>query len=124
MSYQLKTKKESNFLSIFASGARTKDTILSIVKDMFIECEKYKISKVLLDICNLKGELQIKEMFDLPEKHFPKLRNHEILAKAAILDLKENEVRYRKFELFAQNRDFNLSFFNEETDAITWLSEL
>ena len=111
-------------MSIIASGSRTKDTVLSITKDMFIECEKHKISKVLIDIRNLKGGLSIKEIFELPEKHFPKLRNPEVLAKVALIDLKENEDRYKKLELFAQNRDYNLIFFNEESHAIKWLNEL
>jgi hypothetical protein len=121
MSYEVTINKEENFLHVQAAGERTLDNILAITHEIMAAYARHGIPKVLVDVREIEGALSTMEGFELPTEHFQKIRDQRILQKAAIVDRKENEERFRFFQTVAENRGFNLRVFTDVDEATSWL---
>lgn len=123
MSYKLTIKKKKDILWITATGKRTLETVLAITKESVTACVKNKTTKFIIDVCGLEGRLRTLDAYDVPDQHFPKIRDLNVISQCAIIDLKEFEESYRFFENVAVNRGFNLRIFSDPDEAIAWLKK-
>lgn len=121
MAYELKIKKEDDILRVTATGARSLDTILAMSKDVLTACVEKKVKKALSDVRELEGRLGTLEAFEIADRHFPKMRDPNVITQIAIVDLKEFEHDYKFFEDVVVNRDFNLRIFSDPEEALKWL---
>lgn len=123
MDIKITTTRKEGYLQISIVGERSIKNIIDATIAILDECGKQEVMKVVVDITEMTGQLNIPETFELPTKVFPKLRDREVINRAAILDLPTNLKRTRFFETVAQNRGFNLRMFSAEAEAVTWLIE-
>ncbi len=121
MAYNLKIEVESSVLWVTATGTRSLQTVLAMSQEISAACVERNLKKVLVDVQALEGRLGTLDAYDIPTKHFPKIRNHSIISRCAIVDLKEFENDYRFFENVAVNRGFDLRIFSDVKEAIAWL---
>ena len=121
MPYELTIEQKGDVLWVIATGTRTLETVLSISNDILEACDEKKVAKVLVDVRKLEGRLRTMESFEIPEKHFPKMRERSLIRRTAIVDLKEFEDSYRFFEDVAVNRGFALRIFSDPEEAFKWL---
>jgi len=110
------------FLKATATGTRSLQTVIDISKDLFAACADKKIKKVLVDIVSLDGHLSVMESFEFHTRHFPNIRNRNIINKCAILDRKDNRQEYQIFETIAVNRGYTLNIFSDFNEAVAWLN--
>ncbi len=123
MSSRLTIKKKEDFLWVTTTGTRSFKTVVDISADVLKACAEEKVKKVLVDVRALEGALDTLEAYEIPDKYFPTIRDPNVITRAAIVDLKESEDRYRFFETVAQNRGFNLFIFSNPEEAVEWLKK-
>lgn len=123
MSYDLTTERKGDVLWVTAEGIRSRDTVLAIAEDILAASVEEGVKKVLVDVRKLAGRLSTAAAYDIPDQHFPKMRDRSVITRAAIVDLKEFERSYRFFEDVAVNRGFNLRIFPDPDEAMRWLAE-
>lgn len=121
MAYHLSIGKKGHVLWVKATGTRSLQTVLAMSQDIWTACVESGLRKVLVDVLALKGRLSTIDSYDIPAKHFTKIRDTNIITRCAILDLKEFEHSYRFFENVAVNRGLNLRIFSDIDEAIAWL---
>jgi len=115
-------ENRNEYLWISAQGTRSRDSILSLLRDILAACAKEMVKKALIDIRAMKGQLEILEAYNLASKELFAMRDRELLVRAAVVDLKENEQRYRFLETVAVNRGLIMRFFNDPREGIEWLT--
>jgi hypothetical protein len=122
MSYNITTKKESNYLSVQVSGIRTPETILEVAKDIVAACDDYGYNRVLVHVQKMTGHLKTVDVYDLGTGALKGLRRPGRL-KMSVVDLEKNRGRFGFFETVVQNQGFNLKFFSDADQAVRWLFE-
>lgn len=123
VAYDLKIKMEGDVLWVTATGTRSLQTVLAMSQDIFAACVEKHLKKVLIDVLALEGRLPVMDAYDIPTKHFPKMRDLSVITHCAIVDLKEFEASYRFFENVAVNRGYSLRIFSNTDEAIAWLKK-
>ncbi|MBW1743590.1 MAG: hypothetical protein JRJ47_09215 [Deltaproteobacteria bacterium] len=107
----MKVEKKDNVLWVTATGTRTLETVLAMSKDILAACREKKVTKALIDVRGLEGRLRMIEAYQIPDKHFPKMRDRSVITRAALVDLKEFEDSYKFFEQVAVNRGVGRDIF-------------
>jgi hypothetical protein len=123
MTYRLIIEKKSDVLWVTASGRRSPETVLGMSKDILAACVEQGVKKVLADVRGLEGRLPRLEAYDIPDKHFPKMRDRAVLTHTAVVDMEEFKNSYRFFENVSANRGFNLRIFSDPDQALDWLKK-
>ncbi len=123
MPYELKIEKKDDVLWGTVTGTRSLETVLAIAKDILAACAEKRVTKVLLDVRSLEGRLKTIEAHEIPDRHFPKMRDPNVITRAALIDLKEFEHSYGFFETVAVNRGFMLRIFSDPDEAVAWLKK-
>ena len=122
MGYDLKIKVDGDILRVIATGTRSFETVLAISQDVLAICVEKKLKKVLVDVLALEGRLRTIDAYEISGKHFPKMPYRGVIAKCAVVDLKEFEKTYRFFENVAVNRGLLFRIFSDTDQAIAWLN--
>ncbi len=121
MNYNLDIKNESDYVLATASGKRTRKNIAAIAQEIISACEQNHITRVLVDVRELDGHLNIFNSFMFIVTEFPKLRNRKVINKAVIVDLQKRGERLRFFERVARNRGYNIRLFTKFESAKSWI---
>ena len=108
---------------VTATGTRSLETVLAMSKDILKVCVEKRVKKVLMDVRAMEGRLSTLDAYEIPDKHFPKMRDRSVITHLAIIDLKEYEGSYRFFETVAVNRGFMVRIFSDVDKALEWLRE-
>jgi hypothetical protein len=103
-----------------ASGVRTLDTVTAITMEVFDAALANHLSKVLIDVRELKGRLGILDSYLVVTRLFEKLRGKGI-HKAAIVDERVPSLGGWFLETVARNRGFNFRVFADQEEALEWL---
>jgi len=123
MSYNLTIEKKEDVLWVTSTGNRSLQTVLAMSKDILAACVEKKVKKVLIDVRALEGRLSTVDAYEIPDKHFPKMRDPNVITHCVIIDLKEFEHRYKFFEDVAVNRGFDLRIFSNTGEGLEWLAK-
>ncbi len=123
MAYDLRFEVRGDVLWVTATGIRSFQTVLAMMQDISAASVEKKCEKVLIDVLALEGRLTTLDAFKIPSEHFPKLRDHSLITRCAIIDLEEFKHSYRFFETVAVNRGYNLRIFSDTGEAIAWLKK-
>ena len=121
MAYELTTEKHDDYLHVTASGTRSFEVVLAIIRDILSACVKEKVSMLLVDLRGLKGHFETLDAYTIPDEYFPKYQYRNVVTRCAIIDRKEYESRVKFFENVAVNRGFFLRFFTDPESALEWL---
>jgi hypothetical protein len=119
----LRVGVEGDLLRVTATGTRTLQTVLDMSQDIFAICVEKNVKKILIDVLALEGRLSTIDAYEIPDKHFPKMRNRGVITQCAVVDLKEFRDSYRFFENGAINRGFLFRIFSDTDEAIAWLKK-
>jgi len=122
MQYQLNMKKEPGYLYVQVTGIRTPETVMAMGKEVIAECDARKYSRALVNVQGMKGGLKTFDAYKLGTEDLKQLRRPGRI-KVSIVDLEENQNRFRFLETVVHNQGFNLSIFSNVDEAITWLCE-
>jgi hypothetical protein len=123
MAYQVEFQDKIGYFFAHVQGKRTVNSVVELIKDLSERAIELHHKRVLVDVRDFEGWLQIMESNYVVTSEFPKLRGKG-LQKAAILDREPVEPnRWFFFETVAQNRGFDLRIFNNEKSALDWLLE-
>jgi len=121
MSYRLKIENNEGTLLVKATGARTYENVLNMTLEIMEACIQHGTPKVLVDVRDLEGRLNVLDSFTIPDEVFPRIRDRRVIQKSAIVDVEEFQGAYRFFENVAVNRGFNLRIFSDQEEAMLWL---
>jgi hypothetical protein len=121
MGYDLRIQVDGDVLRVTATGTRSFETVLAMSQDILAICVEKKLKKVLIDVLALEGRLSTIDAYEISGKHFPKRRYRGVIARCAVVDLKEFEETYRFFENVAVNRGLSFRIFSDTDEAIAWL---
>ncbi len=119
VNYSITIEDKGSYLFARANGVRTRGSVIAITKEIFDAAVAGKLSKVLIDVRELKGQLGVLDSYYVVTEEFEKLRGKG-LRKAAIMDKKVRFVREWFLELVATNRGLNLKVFTSKEEAIKW----
>ena len=118
--YTLFIEVRGSYLFGRASGVRTSDTVTAMTIEIFNTAIDNNLSKVLIDVNELKGKLGILDSYRVVTEVFQNLRGKGI-RKAAIFDEQASSRREWFIETVARNRGFNFRIFANLEDALKWL---
>ena len=118
--YKLAIETKGNYLFVRANGVRTRATVSAMAMEIFDAALANRMSKVLIDVRGLKGQLGILDSYLIVTEVFEKLRGKG-LRRAAIVDEQISPVREWFLETVAYNRWFNFRVFTSAEEALEWL---
>jgi len=122
MPYELTFVNEDGFLSVHATGVRTRDAVLAMANEILNTCDKRQYNRVMVDVRKMTGQLNTFETYDMTTVDLTRLRRFRNI-KIALLDLEKNRERVVFFETVSRNMGFNLMAFLDMNDATKWLLE-
>jgi hypothetical protein len=123
MSYQIEYEIKPGYLSARMSGERTMEAIVNGTKEMVGKGGELQQTRLLVDIRDLSGQLQMMESYDIVTREYPKIERTGI-QRAAILDRVTSDPKQLAFfETVALNRGFNIRMFTDPKSAMAWLLE-
>lgn len=117
--YTLKHKVEGDVLKVIYSGKLTKKEIEEIMDKISKLVKHIRPKKILIDARESDLHLELNESLSMANQQQPEFKN----VKTAIVERKEKEAQYKMFEMFVENRDFPMHFFNSVEDAEKWLAQ-
>ncbi|MFW9875330.1 MAG: STAS/SEC14 domain-containing protein [Candidatus Thorarchaeota archaeon] len=120
MSYELRVKKENDFLNIHIKGKRDLESIKKATSEILKKCVENKCSRVLIDVREFKNRIGTMEIFMLASSELPKIIKGK-LEQVAIIDQKGFEDKIKFFEDVARNRGYYVKIFTEYDEAINWI---
>jgi len=91
--------------------------------DIMEACARHGTPKALIDVRALEGSLPTLNAYEIPKAFFQTIRDRSVLQKSAIVDLKENEDRYKFLENVAVNLGYMLRIFSDVDEALQWLQD-
>ena len=118
--YTLSNETKGDHLFVRASGVRTRATVTAMTMEIFDAAFANRLSKVLIDVRELKGRLGIVDSYLLVTEVFDKLRGKGV-RKAAIVDEQVSSLRGWFLETVAHNRSFDIRVFTDQEEAREWL---
>ncbi|MCP3681899.1 MAG: hypothetical protein GY861_04340 [bacterium] len=118
MSYELSFKHEPDYLYVQATGIRTVENIIALVRDFFTVADKHGYSKILLDIRGITEGLKPAETYNLGSKDLAKLWRGLGKPKVAVFDLETNREQDKFMEDVLANAGVNFRFFFDVNEAM------
>jgi hypothetical protein len=119
--YTLSFEVKTDYLVARASGMRTLANVKAMTQEIFEKVIANHLTKALIDVRELKGQLKILESYQLVTQVFDKLHGRG-MTRAAILDRKISPTGEWFLETVARNRGYNLRIFSEHDEALQWLA--
>ena len=120
--YTLAIETRGSHLFVHARGVRTRATVTAMTMEIFDTALANRLSKILIDVRELKGRLGIMDSYLVVTEVFEKLRGKG-LHKAAIVDDQIFSFRNWFLETAARNRGFDLRIFTGHEEALEWLDQ-
>lgn len=123
MSYNVDMRCEPGYLYVLASGIRSSENVVSMVRDYVKANEEYGYDKLLLDVRSMQGQLSTFESYDLCKQLPEQIKGFRHSGKTSVVDSEENRDQSRFIETVLVNMGFNFRFFTNTVDAERWLYE-
>ena len=115
--YKLKHKVEGDLLRVVYSGKLTKIEMDEIMNKIYKLIRENKINKLLIDATESDLKLELNESLAMANSQPPELRS----VKTAVIEKKSKADQYKMFEMFVENRNYDMHFFNNLAEAEKWL---
>lgn len=108
MSYQFEYQEKVGYLYVHVLGERTQEAGIALAREFSQKAVELRQPRLLVDVREFKGWLQVMENNYVVTTEFPKLRGQG-LQRVAILDRELGEPnRWYFFETVARNRGFEI----------------
>jgi hypothetical protein len=123
VSYDIEIELQEHYLFATACGDRTSENVSALAREVLDECVRHKVVNVLLDLRLLTGRLSISESLSVITRVFPEMGTLRKLQRVAVVETSERNERSRFFERAAGSRGYNIKMFEDQKEAVDWLSE-
>lgn len=123
MSYKVNIRYEPDYLYVQASGVRSIENLIPMVREYIEANDEHGYKKLLLDVRGMTGQLSSFQSYDLCKELPGKVEGFRPNKKTAVVDSEENRERFRFVEDVLINMGFNFRFFTNTADAERWLCE-
>jgi len=120
--FKLTIEKQQDVLHVKVEGQRNYKSLVKITEQIVEACQENNTFQALVDVRAMGGKLTIWESFKLVTSCFAKVKDWRVLRKTAIVDRADARPRYKFMETAADNRGYNLRFFEDTADALSWLT--
>jgi len=110
-----------NYLFATIRGERTRDTIADVAREVVAKCMELGSARLLADIRDLRGSVNIYDVIHLLREVIPDLRGSGVLEKVSVIDLSKHDTVSRTFNELAFSEGVKVRVFSSHTDAISWL---
>ncbi len=115
--YKLRYTVKGDLLMVAYSGKLTKREMNEIMDKIHKLIIEHTVRKLLIDARDSDLHLELNESLSMANEQPLEFKN----VRTAIVEKKEKAAQYKMFEMFAENRDFPMHFFNTITEAEEWL---
>ena len=122
--YELTVHAKDGILWATLRGTRSMAVVLAASRDIMKACAELKLKKALVDVRGLVGQLEPKDSFDVTSRHYPAMRNRNVITHCAVVDRKGFEANHAFFENVAVNRGLNLRVVTEPAAGLAWLKSV
>lgn len=123
MDYRVEYIEKPDHLVAVLSGIRTPATLVAAAAAVASYCTERSINEVLIDVRQMRGELNTLETYDVAGRSIPDQPGIREIGRGAILDHPTNLDRIRFFETVAVNRGLTVKVFDDEDLAVAWLRQ-
>ena len=120
--FKLTIEKQQDVLHVKVEGQRNYKSLVKITEQIVEACQENNTFQALVDVRAMGGKLTIWESFKLVTSCFAKVKDWRVLRKTAIVDRADARPRCKFMETAADNRGYNLRFFEDTADALSWLT--
>ena len=120
--FKLLIEKQNGVLHVKVEGQRNYKSLVKITEQIVEAYRQNNTFRALVDVRAMGGKLTIWESFKLVTSCFARLRDWRVLKQAAIVDRADAQPRYKFMETVADNRGYNLRFFEDDAEALSWLA--
>ena len=121
--YSLDITTDGDVLVAHVTGERTRDNVRSVSQDLVQACMKRGISKILVDVREMTGNLTLLEDYEVPARDFHALDHGGLLKAVALFDVPKNAERFEFLEHVARTEGFNFRTFTKKSAAMAWLAK-
>ncbi len=118
MSLDLKIEKNGHYLFVTAYGTRTRETLVSMAREVVDECAKHSVEEALVDVSHLEGRISISDSYSIASKEVPKLNQLGIIKKLVLVDSERRGERIQFFGRIARSLGINIQVFMDVDEAI------
>ncbi len=123
MPYQFDYQERPGYIFVHVTGERTQEAVIALARELSGLAISLGYSRVLVDVREMMGWLQVMESNYIVTTEFQKLRGLG-LRRVAILDRQPPEPqRWFFFETVAQNRGLEIRVSTNLDSALEWLLE-
>jgi hypothetical protein len=119
MVYDISIDVKDGFLQVVVKGKASLPDNIDLQKKVGQACQEHKVTRVLVDIRELKKPTSISEIYQFGKESEQNLRDVSI--KAAVLHDMDRKEHESFLETTMKNRGVNLRSFLNEEEAIKWL---
>ena len=121
MSYDCGISKDKGFIRVVVTGKQTLEANIELANACIDACRKHGVSRVLLDITGLAGQPGTMADYELA-KLLSAWETNSVVARAALVEKKEDLPAGKFFETAARNRNINIRVFSDLKEAENWLT--
>ena len=119
MGYRIDFAVRDDTLRAIVSGTASSDYTASwIAEDIAAQAKREARKQLLVDVRRLGNRIGSLGMILIPSGW-----RRESDYRVAVIDVKENDPHYVFLELAARGKGYELRYFDNATDALTWLEE-
>jgi len=118
--HTLTIEPKGSYLSVRAAGTRTRTAVTAMIPKIYQALLANNLSKVLIDVTELKGRFSPLDSYLVVTRDFARLRGGGI-RKAVVVDEHGGAVREWFMQRFARKRGYNFRIFANPEVAQYWL---
>ncbi|MBN1440548.1 MAG: STAS/SEC14 domain-containing protein [Anaerolineales bacterium] len=112
-------ENKPDYLSVAASGKRSKETVKKLVDEAFRAAVERKYARILVDVRELHGPFGFLEIYYLVREVLQDLSDKGV-NQVAVVDVRRTIGGNWFLETVAQNFGMNIRVFDNEESAINW----
>lgn len=115
--YGFKHKMDGGLLRVTYTGTIFRKEMEEIMDKVYKLIREHRAQKILINALDSDVKLELFESLAFAKEYPLEFKQ----AKTAVVEKQEKKEQYRVHETFADNRSFNMKFFNSIADAENWL---
>ncbi|HKC66713.1 MAG TPA: STAS/SEC14 domain-containing protein [Bacteroidia bacterium] len=108
---------DNDLLRVTYTGTIYRKEMEEIMDKVYKLIREHDAKRVLIDALDSDVKLELFESLAFAKEYPPEFKQ----AKTAVVEKQEKREQYRVHETFADNRSFNMKFFNDIAEAEKWL---
>ncbi len=122
MDWEIKIDQGNQYVGVSSTGIADTENSLKMARAIFLECQRLKITRVLIDHRNLEDVAgSTPDVYTRPKEFFE--IGVPVTIRIAVIIKPEHKEFFKFLELVLMNQGFDYKLFNEKDSALKWLLE-